>query len=105
MRGKKARHRALRLAVVLLFERAGFLPLHAVESPPPGALACTSCHHLDGVALPSLRWLSADQIATAMRQFRTNERPATLMNRIAKGFNEEETNAIAIWLAARRGKQ
>ena len=29
-------------------------------------------------------------------------RPATLMNRLAKGFNETETRAIAQWLASQR---
>ena len=34
-----------------------------------------------------------------MHAFRTGERQATVMDRIAKGFTEEETRAIAEWLA------
>ena len=44
--------------------------------------------------------LSADQIAAALAAFRSGERPATVMNRIAKGFSEAESLAIAEWVAA-----
>jgi cytochrome c553 len=35
-----------------------------------------------------------------MQDFRAGKREATIMNRIAKGFSDEETRAIAVWLAA-----
>jgi cytochrome c553 len=38
-----------------------------------------------------------------MAAFRSGERPATLMNRIAKGFSDEESRAIGVWLAAQGG--
>jgi sulfide dehydrogenase cytochrome subunit len=34
-----------------------------------------------------------------MKAFRTGERPATVMDRIAKGFTDPEISAIATWLA------
>jgi cytochrome c553 len=34
-----------------------------------------------------------------MAEFRSGARPATVMDRIAKGFSEDETRAIAGWLA------
>jgi cytochrome c553 len=37
-----------------------------------------------------------------MQDFRSGARQATVMDRIAKGFSDEETRAIAIWLAAQR---
>lgn len=74
----------------------------AQEPAPPGATACTGCHAAPGTALPTLQNLSAEEIADAMRAFRTGERPATVMNRIAKGFSDEESRAIALWLAAER---
>ncbi len=37
-----------------------------------------------------------------MGAFKSGARPATLMNRLAKGFNETETRAIAQWLASQR---
>ena len=35
-----------------------------------------------------------------MQAFRSGERPSTVMGRIAKGFSEDEIQAIAVWLAA-----
>jgi len=49
---------------------------------------------------------AADKItvtfAAAMRAFRTGERAATVMDRIAKGFSEAETAAIAAWYAEQK---
>ena len=73
------------------------------QSPaPPGALSCSGCHGAAGLDIPALSGLSADQISEAMGAFRSGARPATLMNRLAKGFSEVETNAIAQWLASQR---
>jgi sulfide dehydrogenase cytochrome subunit len=68
---------------------------------PPGAAACSGCHGPTalGSAIPSLENHAAADIATAMQAFRNGERPATVMDRIAKGFSEEEARAIAEWLA------
>jgi sulfide dehydrogenase cytochrome subunit len=33
-----------------------------------------------------------------MQAFRTGARPATVMDRIAKGFTDEEIRAIAAWV-------
>ncbi|MEA2840606.1 MAG: hypothetical protein QOF41_1936 [Methylobacteriaceae bacterium] len=35
-----------------------------------------------------------------MQDFRSGKREATIMTRIAKGFSDEETRAIAVWLSA-----
>jgi sulfide dehydrogenase cytochrome subunit len=45
--------------------------------------------------------LPAD-IVEAMQQFRIGQRPATVMDRIAKGFSEEEVAAIAAWYARQK---
>ncbi len=37
-----------------------------------------------------------------MLAYRNGERPASVMDRIAKGFSEDEIQAIAAWVAARR---
>lgn len=73
-----------------------------VVAAPPGASSCSGCHSpAPGVgAVPHIAGLSADQIAGALMAFRSGERPATVMNRIAKGFSESESRAIAEWVAA-----
>lgn len=73
-----------------------------VSASPPGASACLGCHGAAPTALPSLSGLSASDIETAMEQYRSGAREATLMNRIAKGFTPDESRAIAQWLAAKR---
>jgi cytochrome subunit of sulfide dehydrogenase len=69
------------------------------------SLNCSTCHGLDGkgvTAVTPLKGVPADAIVTAMKQFKAGERPATVMNRIAKGFTDEEIQAIATYLASRK---
>jgi len=37
-----------------------------------------------------------------MAAFRSGQKPATVMDRIAKGFTDAETRAIADWLATQK---
>ncbi|MFN3891349.1 MAG: c-type cytochrome [Beijerinckiaceae bacterium] len=67
--------------------------------PPPGAAACSGCHGGPNTAMPSLHGRSAAEIEAAMIAFRDGAREATVMDRIAKGFSEPETKAIAAWIA------
>ncbi|MCF4127475.1 c-type cytochrome [Methylobacterium sp. SyP6R] len=66
---------------------------------PPGASSCSGCHGAPGGAVPSLAGQSAEDIAASLTAFRTGARPATVMTRIAKGFSDEESRAIAEWIA------
>lgn len=78
---------------------AMFLPaIAAAQDAPPGALACTGCHDASVETALSLKGLTAEEIATAMADFRSGAREATLMNRIAAGFTDAEIEAIARWL-------
>jgi cytochrome c553 len=73
--------------------------------PPPGAAACSGCHATSAAAetpVPKINGRNADETVALMAEFRTGAKPATVMGRIAKGFSEEETRAIAAWLAAQR---
>jgi len=76
----------------------------AADMPPSGATSCSGCHvsaRISG-AVPDLSGRPAEEIVTAMMEFRQGNRPATVMDRIAKGFSDEEIRAIADWLAAGR---
>ena len=77
----------------------------AAAEPPAGAAACTGCHPSSArVTSPVLRLHGLDQaaIVKAMQDFRAGRRVATVMDRIAKGFTDEEIQAIAAWYAAQR---
>jgi cytochrome c553 len=51
-----------------------------------------------------LSTLTAEQIETTMQAFRSGSRPSTVMDRIAKGFSDEEVRAIAKWFASDQAK-
>jgi cytochrome c553 len=71
-------------------------------APPPGATTCSGCHAAAEGGMPRLDRLTAEEITAAMAGFRAGTRPATLMDRIARGFSEAEAEAIAAWLVAQR---
>jgi cytochrome c553 len=67
-------------------------------APPPGAESCTGCH-VKGGGVGMLQGLPAADDVAAMEAFRSGKRPATLMNRIVKGFTPDEVIQIALWFA------
>ena len=72
---------------------------------PIGAAACSGCHataKFVETPVPRLIGRNAADIVAAMQAFKTGTRPATIMDRIAKGFTETETLAIANWYGAQK---
>ena len=77
----------------------------ASAEPPAGAAACSGCHPASPrVISPVPRLAGVDQaaIVRALLEFRSGQRPATVMDRIAKGFTDDEIQAIAAWLATQK---
>ena len=70
------------------------------QDAPPGASSCLGCHApaRADAAIPSLRGRDATEVAAALRAFREGTRSATIMDRLAKGFSEAESQAIAAWI-------
>lgn len=93
----------MRLLPLLALALAAGPACAADGRPPPGASSCSGCHAPAAGAVPSLAGMPAEAIAGALAAFRAGTRPATVMDRIAKGFTEEESRAIAAWLAGRGG--
>ena len=96
--------KALRIAIEAATVVASYQPLLAASDPPPGAASCSGCHSTTATtaAIPRLYGRDAADIAKAMAGFRDGSLHATVMNRIAKGFTDEESRAIAAWLAAQK---
>lgn len=96
----------MRLIFALALVAAAFGPAVAQNAEAPaGAAACTGCHAAKaGVDSPVPRLAGRNQsdIIAAMQAFRNGGRPATVMDRIAKGFTDDEMKAIAEWYAAQR---
>ena len=77
----------------------------ASAEPPAGAVSCSGCHPSSArVSSPVLRLNGLDRaaIVRAMQDFRSGQRTGTVMDRIAKGFTDEEIQAIAAWFATQR---
>ena len=73
--------------------------------PPLGASSCSGCHASNTAVetpVPRLVGRPASEIVAAMQAFRDGGRPATVMDRIAKGFSDSETAAIAAWYAEQK---
>jgi cytochrome c553 len=72
---------------------------------PPGATSCSGCHPAGrGVdaSVPRLVGRDPADIVTAMQGFKSGQRPSTVMDRIAKGFSDDEVKAIAAWYGAQK---
>jgi sulfide dehydrogenase cytochrome subunit len=78
--------------------------LAAPAAGDPGADAllgsgCTGCHGPGGVstgpAIPSVAGLDKIYLARVMVQFKNDERPSTIMGRIAKGYTDSELRTMA----------
>jgi cytochrome c553 len=95
-----------RLASALAFS---MLPVAAsAADAPPGASSCSGCHSpaaSAGATVPPISGRPAAETARLMREFKSGARPATVMGRIAKGFDDAEIDAIAQWLGAQGQQQ
>jgi sulfide dehydrogenase cytochrome subunit len=60
---------------------------------------CTGCHGPAGVtagaAIPSIAGLDKIYLARVMVQFKNDERPSTIMGRIARGYEDSELRTMA----------
>ncbi len=64
---------------------------------------CFACHGTNGnstgTPIPSLAGQTEAVLSASLLAFKTGERPATLMTRIAKGYSDEDLQLIANYLA------
>jgi cytochrome c553 len=69
------------------------------------AAACANCHGTNGVSragMPALAGRQRSEIARLMQEFRSGKRPATVMHQIARGYNDDQVDAIAAYLSAQK---
>ena len=69
------------------------------------AFTCAGCHGTDGSSVgpssPSIAAMDPEVFIDAMEAYQHDERNSTIMNRIAKGYNEEQIKAMA-WFFAKQ---
>lgn len=70
----------------------------AAAQAPLAAEGCYGCHGPGGTGaggIPGIAGRDAAELRAAMIAFRANERPGTIMGRIARGYTDAEIAAVA----------
>ncbi|MEW5965137.1 MAG: c-type cytochrome [Pseudomonadota bacterium] len=82
--------------------------LATADEPSVEALAytCAGCHGTDGSSVgpssPHIAGLKEDYFIDSMTAYKANERNSTIMNRIAKGYTDEQITAMAEYFATQK---
>jgi len=67
------------------------------------ARTCNNCHGVGGISagasMPSIGGLPREYLRNIMKQWKYDERSAITMNRIVKGFSDDEIDALAAYFA------
>jgi sulfide dehydrogenase cytochrome subunit len=95
---------ATRVTVAALAVAFGASMAPAAETPA-GVASCSGCHAANTrveTPVPRLAGRRPAEIADAMIAFKSGTRAGTIMDRIAKGFSDEEIRAIAAWYATQK---
>jgi len=67
------------------------------------AATCANCHGTNGTSrgvVPSLAGQTRSDLATKMLEFKQNKRTGTIMPQLAKGFSDEQIDAVAAYFAS-----
>jgi sulfide dehydrogenase cytochrome subunit len=70
----------------------------AAAQAPLAAEGCVGCHGPNGAGaggVPAIAGRDAGELRAMLAAFRANERPATIMNRVARGYTDAELAAVA----------
>ena len=92
---------------ILLIGMMALAPITLPADPTGQALAftCAGCHGTDGSSVgpssPSIAGMDPEVFIDAMEAYQHDERNSTIMNRIAKGYSEEQIKAMA-WFFAKQ---
>ncbi len=83
-----------------------FLPATIMAAPSGQALSftCAGCHGTDGSSvgpsMPAIAGMDPEVFVDAMRAYRNDQRNATIMNRIAKAYSDEQFKSMAWFFAS-----
>lgn len=70
----------------------------AEAAAPLAAQGCVGCHGVNGTGSPAGAAIAGqpkEALVAAMKAFRANERPGTIMGRVARGYTDAEIEAVA----------
>ncbi|MCM8624374.1 cytochrome c [Accumulibacter sp.] len=91
-------------------------PLLAAETKPAASTTqaprfpyfvanCFNCHGTDGkstTAMPSLAGRDREYIEETMKAYKRGERPATIMQQLAKGYTDDEIAILADYFSKQK---
>ena len=83
-------------------------PAVAQPSGPTGQAMAQTCYVCHGPAgrsappIPTIARVPADILRIRMMEFKTEQRPSTIMARIAKGYSDEQIDQLAAWFASQK---
>ena len=97
------------LAVALAMVMAGIVPM-AADTPAPPLIAegCAGCHGQSGAGMgqiPRIAGYDRTEFIHVWQEFRDDARPATVMNRIARGYTDEEIATLADYFSTLEAEQ
>lgn len=82
-------------------------PFAAKAADPMAVMAdaCAGCHGTDGHsvgAMPAFSNKKLEELQSMLRDYKAGKREPTVMDRIAKGYTNEQLDAIAVYFASRK---
>ncbi len=83
----------------------GALVAKAGPSPEMLAQTCAACHGPMGSSvsiIPTIAGADPEYFVETMQAFKNGDRKATVMDRVAKGYSDQEITAMADYFAARK---
>jgi len=69
------------------------------------AASCANCHGTGGVGVGDVERLAGkprEEIVRKMQEFKSGARPSTIMSQLAKGYTDEQIEALGAWFAAQK---
>jgi cytochrome c553 len=69
------------------------------------AATCASCHGTGGVSVgevDSLAGKPKDDLLRKMKEFKSGQRPGTVMPQLTKGYTDDQIDLLAGWFAAQK---
>jgi sulfide dehydrogenase cytochrome subunit len=104
--------RSLVFATALISAALAFPATAQNQSTTPNAgrnlaAACAGCHGTNGQSqpgMPPLAGMPREYVSQQLKEFRDGKRPSTVMQKIARGYTDEQINLIAAYFAAQKAK-
>lgn len=103
-------HSVPRFALLALIMTAPYaMPASAADDHAGRALAanCTGCHGTQGRSagpIPTIAGLERGYIITAMKEFKSGARQATIMHQHSKGYSDADIELMADYFSTQRAR-